>query len=176
MSIAQSDEKRMLTAAEHDAVSKTHYPAISELSKEELAQAVRLIRDYRDKARDVSRQQRREMRGKAQARGARPARDNTGTEMKASIFAAALKRLNRELRRLEQAERRTDQVEIARRALEMKRANRVRHHPSAGRTASGGMQPTTNPKRTVDADPREVGRVSQAVKAGQARRDRKGGS
>lgn len=176
MSIAQSDEKRMLTAAEFDAVSRTHYPAISELSKEELAQAVRLIRDYRDKARDVSRQQRREMRGKAAARGARPARDNTGTEVKASIFASALKRVNRELRRLKEADRRPDQAEIARRALEMKRANRVRHHPSAGRTASGGMRAAPNPKGAVETDPREIGRVSQFVKAGQARRDRKGGS
>jgi hypothetical protein len=175
VSVAISDEKRMLTATEFDAVSKTHYPAISDLSRDELAQLLRLLRDYRDKARDTSRQQRREMRGKAEARGARPARDNTGTKIKASIFASALKRLNRELRRLEQAERRTDQVEIARRALEMKRAARVRHHPSAGRTASEGMRPSTNPKRTVDADPREVGRVSQTVKAGQARRDSKGG-
>lgn len=172
MSVPISTEKRMLTETEFEVVKQTHYPDICDLSRDQLAEAVRRIRDYRNKARDVSRQQRREMRGKAAPRGATPARDNTGTSMKKQIFAHALRRANKEMQRFEQAESRPgDQGDIARRALDLKRANRVRHHPSAGRTAARGMQSTPNQGPTVETDPREIGRVSQFVKAGQARRD-----
>ena len=99
------------------------------------------------------------------------ARDNTGTERKGEIFASALKRVNRELSRIRKAESRKVQGEYARRALEMKRGNRVRHHPSSGRSANGPMAVIENPNPTVSMDPREIGRVSQAIKVAQARRD-----
>ena len=172
MSMPIAMEQRMLTDAEFEVVKQTHYPAIAELAKNELADAARRLRDYRNKARDLARQQRREMRGKANPRGARPAMDNTGTAVKQQVFASALRRVNRELGRTTTDERRAGQSEIARRALQLKRANRVRHHPSAGRTAGHGMHPIPNQGPTVEADPREIGRVSQFVKAGQARRDR----
>lgn len=171
MSVPIATEQRMLTEAEFEVVKRTHYPAIAELSEAELADAARRLRDYRDKARDVARQQRREMRGKAAPRGARPAKDNTGTAMKTQVFASALKRVNRERGRTAKDQQRASQSEIARRALELKRANRVRRHPSAGRTAGHGMHPIPNEGPTVEVDPREIGRVSQFVKASQARRD-----
>lgn len=67
-----STEKRMLTATEFEVVERTHYPAILELPEENLSEIVKLLRDYRDKARDRARQQRREMRGKSQPRGRSP--------------------------------------------------------------------------------------------------------
>jgi hypothetical protein len=171
MSVPISTEKRMLTEAEFEVVRQTHYPDILNLSQDQLAESVRRLRDFRDKARDVSRQQRREMRGKADPRGARAARDNTGTSMKKQIFAHALRRANKEVKRFEKADGSGSQGDIARRALELKRANRVRHHPSAGRTAARGMQSTPNQGPTVETDPREIGRVSQFVREAQARRD-----
>jgi hypothetical protein len=171
MSMPISTEQRMLTAAEFEVVKSTHYPDIAALSKGALADAARRLRDYRDKARDIGRQQRREMRGKAEPRGTRPARDNTGTTIKRQIFASALRRVNREATRIGKAQARASQSEIAHRALELKRANRMRYHPSAGRTAGQGMRSIPNQGPTVEADPREIGRVSQFVKAGQARRD-----
>ncbi|TVR99812.1 MAG: hypothetical protein EA406_02400 [Rhodospirillales bacterium] len=171
MSVSAVTERRMLTENEFELVARTHYPDISELSREDLTEAARRLRDYRDKARDIARHQRREMRGKAAPRGAQPARDNTGTTIKKQIFAQALKRVNRELARFKQADRQESQADIARRALALKRANRARHHPGAGRTAATGMSVSPNPKRSVNVDPREVGRVSQFVKQGQARRD-----
>jgi hypothetical protein len=170
MSIPVHRERRILTQAEFEAVELTHHPAVGSLSREQLVDLVRRLREHRAKARDVAQQQRREMRGKAEPRGARPARDNTGTAIKETIFAGALKRAKRELRRLEGAGDET-QAEIARRALELKRANRKRNYPSAGRTAGQGMRPVPSDRPTVTADPREVGRVSQFVKAAQARRD-----
>lgn len=171
MSVPISTEKRMLTEPEFEVVQQTHYPDIARLSKGELADAAKRLREYRNKARDVARQQRREMRGKAAPRGARPAADNTGTTMKKQIFSDALGRVNNELRRLEREEARTGQAELARKALELKRAHRVRHHPGPGRTAGQGMRANPNEGPTVQMDPREIGRVSQFVKAGQARRD-----
>ncbi|WP_188899547.1 hypothetical protein [Caldovatus sediminis] len=172
MAITLKEERRLLTAAEFEAVEPTHYPRICGLSRDELVAAERRLREFRDKARDIARQQRREMRGKSAPRGAAPARDNTGTTRKKQIFVQGLKRVRRELRRFEQAEARPpSQAEIARRALEMKRASRMRHHPDAGATAHGGMRATPNPGDTVRVDPREIGRVSQFVKAAQARRD-----
>ncbi|MFC7738890.1 hypothetical protein ACFQX4_24530 [Roseomonas sp. GCM10028921] len=164
-------ERRMLTDAEFEAVAGTHYPDICGLEKDELIGIARRVRDYRDKARDVTRQRRREQRGKAEPRGANPAPSEAGTARKKQLFAAALKRVNKQIDRLERLERCPSQGEIARRGLEMKRANQVRHHPSAGRTARRGMRSLPNRGDTVQVDPREVGRVSQFVKSAQVRRD-----
>lgn len=171
MSVRISTERRMLRDAEFETVARTHYPDIFNLSGDELAELVSRVRNYRNRARDIARQQRREMRGKAEPRGTRPATDNTGTSIKKQILSNALKRLNREAGRRAVEERRASQSEIARRALALKRANRVRHHPSAGRTASQGMQPIPSQAPTVETDPREIGRVSQFVRDAQARRD-----
>jgi hypothetical protein len=173
MSVSQSEEKRLLTADEFQTVSRTHFPQIRELTRQDLAELVRRLRDHRDKARDIARQQRREMRGKSEPRGARPAADNTGTAMKSQIFASAVKRVNREIARLEQAGRRSVQVDKSRLALQLKQANTKRDHPKPGRTASSGMRSKPSQERTVESDPREIGRVSQFVKKSQARRDRK---
>ena len=172
MSVPIATERRMLTGAEFEAVGRSHYPDICGLPREELIGVARRLREYRDKARDITRHRRRERRGKAEPRGANPAPNEAGTSVKKQIFASALKRVNREIKRAGETEARPTLAESARRALETKRANRVRHHPSAGPTASHGMRSLPNQGDTVRVDPREVGRVSQAVKAAQARRDR----
>jgi hypothetical protein len=172
MSLPKATEKRMLTEDEFDVVQKTHYPALSALTREDLGETVRRIRTFRNKARDIAHQQRREMRGKGAPRGARPAQDNTGTSIKKQIFANALKRANRALERLEAAEDKPNQVVLARRALAMKRANRKQHQPDPGRTAHGSAQPNPSQRRTVDTDPREIGRVSDFVQRAQVHRDR----
>jgi hypothetical protein len=96
MSIARKTEHRILAESEREIVERTHYPAICNLSQEDLAETRRLLRTYRDKARDIAQQQRREMRGKAEPRGGAAARDNAGTVTKQQVFAQALKRVNRE--------------------------------------------------------------------------------
>ena len=171
MSLPIRTEKRMLTEVEFEAVHRTHFPQIAELSKDELDQTARLLRDYRNKARDVARQQRREMRGKAQPRAARPASDNTGTSLKKQIFSSALKRVNSERARIEQAARKESQSDIMEHALEMKRANRRRRHPSAGRTADHGMRPVPSQMPPGATDPRENVGLSQFDEQAQTRRD-----
>jgi hypothetical protein len=164
-------ERRVLTHAEFEAVSGTHHPAVCDLTREDLVGLARRIRGYRDRARDVTHERRREKRGKAEPRGASPAPAEDGLTRKGSVFASALKRVNLQIARHDRLQRRSSQGEIARRALEMKRAAAVRHHPGGGRTAGRGMRSLPNRGDTVRVDPREIGRVSQAVRSAQARRD-----
>lgn len=171
MSISAADEKRLLSADELELVSRSHYPEISSLDQGELGEMAKRLRNLRNRARDIAHRQRREIRGKSEPRGAQAARDNTGTEMKRRVLGNALKRVNKELARFAAAERIPQQAEIARRALELKRENRVVHRPGAGRTGHGGMTPKPSTRPTVESDPREVGRVSQFVKNAQAKRD-----
>jgi hypothetical protein len=173
MSQSRAAEKRMLTADEFEAVNRTRYPAIRELGRTELSDLVAALRKHRDKARDVSRQQRREMRGKAEPRGSKPAADNSGGAMKDQIFAGAVKRVNRELARHESAERRSAQSEKSRHALALKKGGDKPDRPKPGRTASRDMKSVPSDEPTVEADRREIGRVSQFVKKAQARRDSK---
>jgi hypothetical protein len=170
MTMTMAEERRLLTEAEFSALSGTHYPEICATPKVELIGLARQVREYHGKARDITRHRRREQRGKAEPRGANPAPSEVGTARKKRVFSAALKRVNKQIRRLEKLER-PSQSDIARRALEMKRANQVRHHPSAGRSASRSMRSLPNQSDTVQVDPREIGRVSQFVKSAQARRD-----
>jgi hypothetical protein len=56
-------------------------------------------------------------------------------------------------------------------AFQLKQAARAAIHPSAGRTASTGMRSAPSTRPTVVMDPREIGRVSQATKVAEAKRD-----
>lgn len=173
MSISVATERSLLNHDEFEAIKASHYPFISSLSADELRSAARDLRQHRDKAQTIARHRRREMRGKADPRGESPVRHDAHAWQRKQVFVQAVKRLNRELSRLEAAEkRRPSLVETSRRALELLRANRTVHHPSAGRTAGLGMTAKPSDRNTVDVDPREIGRVSQAVKAAQAKRDR----
>ncbi|MBP0446373.1 hypothetical protein J8J14_16485 [Roseomonas sp. SSH11] len=164
-------ERRILTDAEFETVAASHYPAICDMPREELVSLARRLREYHGKARDLTHHRRREQRGKAEPRGTTPAPSEAGTSRKKQVFAAALKRLNRQIARLDDLDRGPSQGEIARRALEMKRANQRRHHPSAGRSAGRGMQARPSTAPTLRTDPREIGRVSQFVRDAQLRRD-----
>lgn len=154
MSLSKAAEKRMLTADEFEAVNRTRYPAIRELGPKDLADLVGALRRHRDTARDLSRQQRREMRGKAEPRGSKPAADNSGGAMKDQIFAGAVKRVNREIARHESAERRSAQSEKSRHALALKKAGDKPDRPKPGRTASRGMKSVPSEEPASESRPR----------------------
>ena len=99
MAQTRREEARLLSADERELVAQTHQPAIKELGHSELGDLLVRLRDRRDRARDISRQQRREMRGKAPPSGATRAADNTGSRAKGQLLAAAVKRLNKEVER-----------------------------------------------------------------------------
>lgn len=169
-------EARLLTEQERADVDATRYPDILRLSRQDLLSLIKRLREQRDRAQSIGRQQRREIRGKADARGARPVRDNLGTIHKAQALAQALKRANKELTRHEEMETAVEeapkaQAELSRKAFELRQAARAAQHPNAGRTATTGMRSTPSHRPTAQMDPREIGRVSQAIKAAQAKRD-----
>ena len=171
MSGTSASDDRLLKMPERELVDMTHLPAIDELSETELQAIAKRLRAMRDRAQRIARQQQREIRGKAEPRGATAARDNAGSVGKSEVLAEALRRVSAALRK----RRAPTQAQIAKKLMAQKRANAANatgHHPGPGRTASAGMKAKTSSKPTVTMDPREVGRVSQAGKSAQAKRDR----
>jgi hypothetical protein len=161
MSISSRQEARLLTADEAELVAQSHHPKLREADDGSLAELISRLRERRDRARDVSRRQRRELRGKAAPSGARPATDDTGTREKAALLAAAVKRASKETERRRNAQARGSLVTNARRALAMKQAA---GDPTAGRpssrTANAGMNPVPNeglaPSGALDSQGQEV--------------------
>ncbi len=103
MNDAAKLEARLLTAAELELVAATRTPEIESQSVDELKAAARRLREAHDRAKAIGTRQAREMRGKADPRGAKPAADNSGTVAKAQALRDALERVEAELRRRDAA-------------------------------------------------------------------------
>lgn len=173
MTTSSKFERQVLSQDEFETVRVTHHPAIYELDAKEL-QAVRVrLREMRGKARTLARQKVRERRGKTEPRG----RSFPGTPeqplRRKQILAAALKRVNKEIGRLQALEARTEHVEAAHRALALRRAGNFVHRPDDA-TSGEGMRPIDNPRRRTKVHPSKVGRVSQQTKVAQAIKDARG--
>ncbi len=168
-----NSEARLLSASELEIVNATREPEAGQLTLDQLKSVGRRLRQAHDRAKDIAARQKREMRGKADPQGTKPAQDNTGTMAKVQVLFEALQRLDAELSRREQAEKaQPSQAELSRHALELKAAGEADHHPDAGRSASEGLRTKerhTPPK--IGTTRKEVGRVSQANKVAQARKD-----
>jgi len=166
-------ENRALNAAELAMVNDTRSPAIEQKTREELKALAHRLRQAHSRAHDISARQQREMRGKAEPHGARRAEENAGNVVKAQLLLEAIRRIDEELSRRDEIETgRPSPSEFARRALELKMRSESGHHPDPGRTASQGIR---EKKRTEEftggTSKREMGRVSQATKVSQARKD-----
>jgi hypothetical protein len=96
-------EARLLTATELELVAVTRPPEIERQSVDELKAAARRLREAHDRAKAIGTRQAREMRGKAEPRGATLAKDNSGTVGKAQALRDALGRVDAELRRRDAA-------------------------------------------------------------------------
>ena len=99
MSLPCKSERSQLSHEEFEMVRVTHHPAIYELAPDELRAVKLRLQNHRDKARVLARQKQREVKGKAEPRG----RSFPGTaelpRKRKQVFAAALKRVNKELER-----------------------------------------------------------------------------
>ncbi|MDP4023023.1 hypothetical protein Q8W71_10340 [Methylobacterium sp. NEAU 140] len=161
MSVSSRQEARLLSADEAELVARSHHPTLRDADDKGLADLVARLRERRDRARDVSRRQRREIRGKAAPSGARAAADDTGTRRKAAVLAAAVKRVSKESERRRVARVRGSLVGHARRALALKQGA---GDPAAGRpasrTAHEGMRPIPNetlaPSGATDSEGQEI--------------------
>jgi hypothetical protein len=166
MTTSRKSERRALSQDEAELVERSHRPALSSLSDDELGKLTALVRERRDRARDIAHRQRRQSRGK----GAKPSAEaaDRGNRLKASILNEALARLN------DERARRTAKPKLiasARKALAMKLAAARPSRPPPGQTANEGMSPKAKKKARRIGSPMEAGRVSQAVRVAQARRD-----
>src|ERR1700683_4408648 len=92
-------EARLLTAAELQLVAVTRPPEIERQSVDELKSVARRLREAPDRAKASGTRQPREMRAKAEPRGAKLAKDNLGTVAKAQALRDALDRVEAELGR-----------------------------------------------------------------------------
>jgi hypothetical protein len=99
MKDASNEEARLLSGAENELVAVTRPPEIERQSVEALKTAARRLREAHDRAKGIGTRQAREMRGKAEPRGATPAKDNSGTVAKAPALREALDRVEAELSR-----------------------------------------------------------------------------
>jgi hypothetical protein len=103
MNDASKEEARLLSGVELELVAVTRPSEIERLSVDELKAAARRLREAHDRARGIGTRQAREMRGKAEPRGTKPAKDNSGTVAKAQALRDALDRVEAELSRREAA-------------------------------------------------------------------------
>ncbi|HEY1782363.1 MAG TPA: hypothetical protein VGG79_18380 [Roseiarcus sp.] len=99
MNDASKEEARLLSGAELELVALTRPPEIERQSVDQLKGAARRLREAHDRAKAIGTRQAREMRGKAEPRGATPAKDNAGTVGKAQALRDALERVEAELSR-----------------------------------------------------------------------------
>ena len=175
MSVPRKLERSFLSHDEYETIRLTHHPAIYDVEPAELEAIRSRRRKMRAKEQTLSRQKRREARGKRTARG--PSFPGTAERpsQRKQVFAAALKRINKELERHHNLAARTAHVETARQALAQLRAANFIPYPPAGATGSEGMAPHPSRRRKTIIEGAKIGRISQATKITQAVRDTRGG-
>ncbi len=171
MAMTRREEARALDKDERELVEKSHHPEVQDLSDADLAHLVKLVRTRRDKAQTEANRRRREIRGKAGAKGAEPSKADSGSRLKLEALAMAMRRLNAEATRRERMAARVSQAEIARRALSMKQQTEDAGPAFSSRTAHAGMREVASKSQQKLVRPMELGRQRQAAKVAQARRD-----
>ncbi|HWF76014.1 MAG TPA: hypothetical protein VN694_02445 [Caulobacteraceae bacterium] len=171
MTAGAAGERRFLSQEELTVVGETHYPQLAELDAGQLREARTHLRDLRDKARTVAVHKRREARGKGPPRAAAASGDAEHASRRKQIFSQALKRTNHQLERIEHAEARARTFAGHQKALALVRRAELAERPPPGRHAHHGMRSNPSLMRARGIDPAMAGRVSQAGKAAQARRD-----
>ena len=171
MSIPCKFERSILSYDEHVVMLRSHHPEIYEAGLDVLKALRQRLRDMRDKENTLARAKRREARGKGPPRGQSLPGTAERPLQRKQVFAAALKRVNREIHRMEKLEARTVHIEAARRALAMRRTAQFPPRPQAGDTPSEGMHPMPSQRRRTRVPPARIGSVSQATRNAQAARD-----
>jgi hypothetical protein len=171
MSIPCKFERSILSYGEHEMILQSHHPGIYDVGLDELKALRQRLRDMRDRERTQAREKRREARGKTTPRGGSFPGTAEHPLQRKQVFAAALKRVNKEIDRMQKLEERSAHVAAARRALAMRRAAQFPPRPQTGDTAGDGMRSLPSQRRRTIVPPAKIGRVSQATKKAQAARD-----
>jgi hypothetical protein len=171
MAVSRKQEERALNEDEWQLVQKSHHPAVQELPDAELLGLIKSVRERRDRAQTEAHRKRREMRGKAAAKGAQPASKDRGTRAKLEVLAMSMRRLNGEHERRRRLAARIDLAENARNALARKQTTPKRGADFNARHAHEGMRAVESRKRKDLVRPMERGRQRKAAAVAQAKRD-----
>lgn len=175
MAISRKQEERLLTEDEWHLVRKSHHPAVQDLSDADLSDLVKQVRERRDRSQSEAHRQRREMRGKAEPKGMKPTRKDTGTRAKLEILAMSMRRLNGEHARRRKMLGRIQLVENMRAALKLKNRTKIERDAAFNsRQAHAGMHSIESSKRRSLVRPMERGRLRKASAVAQAKRDARG--
>jgi hypothetical protein len=140
MAITKKQEERALSANEKELVGMSGVRASRSLTDAELSRLVKRLRTKRDRAKAVAERQRRELRGKARPRGATPAKNDDGSQLKLMILSAALIRLDNETGRRATAEAKESMVASAKKALALKQKAKPARSKTASKSARGGLR------------------------------------
>jgi hypothetical protein len=171
MAISCKRERSLVSHAEYDVIRASHHPEIYVLDLSGLEKLRSRLQQMHDKERTLARAKQRERRGKAEPRGASFPGTAEQPQKRQQVFAQAIKRLNKEVKRNRDLEARAANVDAARRALALRRAANFSAYPAAGDTASDGMNPRPSRRRMTKVAGKRIGAISQATKVAQARRD-----
>ncbi|WP_424630595.1 hypothetical protein [Bradyrhizobium sp. SYSU BS000235] len=164
-------ERSLLSHEEYGVIQASHHPEIYDLDLSGLEKLRSRLHQMRDKEKTLARQKQREQRGKAEPRGASFPGTAEQPMKRKQVFASALKRLNKEIKRTRSIEARAANVDAARRALAMRRAANFPVYQASGDTANEGMNPRPSRRRMTKVPGQRIGSISQAAKVAQARRD-----
>jgi hypothetical protein len=168
-------EISILKHDEQEIVLATHHPAIGELTRDKLESLRSRLRDFHGKEHTLARHRQREARGKAEPRGSSFSGTAEHATQRKQVFVAAIKRVSKELKRLQNFEAKKELGEAARRALALRRAQQF-SRPQNDLRPGEGMRSIPSRRRNIKIPPSRIGRVSQANKRAQARRDVSRGS
>ena len=111
MSVPCKFERRILSYDEHEIILRTHHPEIYDAALDDLKALRERLREMRDRERTLARENRRAVRGQGAQRGASLPGTAEHPLRRKQVFAAALKRVNREIDRMHKLEARTAHIE-----------------------------------------------------------------
>lgn len=171
MTIPCKFERSVLSHDEHEIILQSHHPGIYDVGLDDLKALRQRLRDLRNRERTLAREKRREVRGKGEPRGGSFPGTAEYPLHRKQVFAGALKRVNKEIDRMQKLEARSAHVDAARRALAMRRAAQFPLRPPSGNTAIEGMRSLPSQRGKVILPRARIGSISQATKNAQAARD-----
>ena len=149
MAITKKQEERALSADEKELVGMSGVRASRSLTDGELSRLVKRLRTKRDRAKTVAERQRREIRGKSRPRGATPAKDDDGSQLKLMILSAALIRLDNETGRRAAAKAKETMVASAKKASTKTPSISARHMMARRRSRSSFREISRTSSPTV---------------------------
>jgi len=137
MAQSRKADERYLDKDERELCERARQPALREMKQDELRDQAQRLRERRNRARDIARDQRR-----SASRGGKPTEGDTGSDRKKALLSAGMKRVNRELDRRRAGDRGKAATANLKRALKRKTANQW--SGPAYRNADEGLNPTPN--------------------------------